>query len=88
MSEMIERVAKALAVADGMHPEATSNDEDETPIWELYVISARSAIEAMRIPTEAMETALARSAWQSGSGRKPAQVISDVIDAALSEDKP
>jgi hypothetical protein len=48
MSEMIERVAKALSVADGNHPDACSNDEDETPMWTLYVKDARAAVEAMR----------------------------------------
>ena len=51
---MVERVARALSVADGMHPDACSNDEDETPAWKLYVGMARAAIEGMRIPTEAM----------------------------------
>lgn len=51
MSEMIERVAKALSIADGNHPDARSNDEDEHPMWTLYLGDARAAIEAMREPT-------------------------------------
>lgn len=43
----VERVARALSVADGMHPEAVSNDEDQTPVWTLYVDDARVAIDAM-----------------------------------------
>ncbi|MDR9813127.1 hypothetical protein [Rhizobium hidalgonense] len=34
--DMVERVARALSIADGMHPDAASNDEDETPAWKLY----------------------------------------------------
>jgi hypothetical protein len=54
MSEMVERVAKALSIADGNHPDACSNDEDSQPIWHLYTADARAAIEAMREPTQAM----------------------------------
>lgn len=54
MTDMIEQVAKALSIADGMHPNACSNDEDETPMWKLYVDDARAAIAAMRWPTGAM----------------------------------
>lgn len=50
--EKLERVARALAIADGMHREAVSNDEEEIPIWTLYVEDARAAIAAMREPTE------------------------------------
>lgn len=45
---LVERVARALSIADGMHPEACSNDEDEIPAWTLYVDDARAAIAAMR----------------------------------------
>lgn len=47
MSEKtIEAVAKALARADGFHPDAVSNDEDSVPAWTLYVEMARAAIKA------------------------------------------
>lgn len=56
---MIEKVARALSVADGNHADACSNDEDETPAWTLYTNSAKAAIEAMREPTpEILEAAL------------------------------
>jgi len=55
MESMIEKVARALSIADGNHQDDCSNDEDETPAWKLYVGSARAALEAMREPTEAME---------------------------------
>jgi hypothetical protein len=44
MTEIVERVARALSIADGMHPDACSNDEDETPTWKLYLKDARAAI--------------------------------------------
>lgn len=44
---MVEWVARALSIADGMHPEAASNDDDEQPAWTLYVDMAKAAIEAM-----------------------------------------
>jgi hypothetical protein len=56
MSDLVERVARALSVADGMHPEAVSNDEDQVPAWTLYVDDARAAIEATNYAT--LETAL------------------------------
>lgn len=57
MSEMVERVARVLSIADGNHPEACSNDGEETPAWTLYVDDARTAIEAMREPTKDMQNA-------------------------------
>jgi hypothetical protein len=56
---MVERVARALSVADGMHPQAASNDADEQPAWTLYVGMAKAAIESLREPTEAMVEASA-----------------------------
>jgi hypothetical protein len=41
---MIEKVARELSIADGNHPDACSNDEDETPVWTLYVEDAKAAI--------------------------------------------
>lgn len=82
MSEsMIDRVAMALSVADGNHPDACSNDEDETPMWTLYVKDARAAIEAMRTPTEAMKA----TAPSCGVCGQPIQDWSAMINAALSE---
>jgi hypothetical protein len=51
MSEIVERVAKALSIADGNHPDACSNDDDEQPMWTLYIKDARmhiAAFEAIR----------------------------------------
>ena len=53
--DVTERVARALAAADGFHPDAVSNDEDEVPAWKLYVKVAVSAIEAMDFEGEENE---------------------------------
>lgn len=66
MSEMVERVARALSIADGNHPGACSNDEEEIPAWKLYVKDARAAIEAMREPTAAMRHAASDVLWYEG----------------------
>lgn len=60
MSEMIERVARALCILDGRNPDEIQNvsinfQGDEAPItWKLYVKKAQTAIEAMMEPTEEM----------------------------------
>jgi hypothetical protein len=86
LMKMVERVARALSIADGMHPDACSNDADETPAWSLYLASARAAIEAMRIPNDAVEEAI----WSVDcTGELPTESVDLVwakaIDAALSE---
>lgn len=49
MNEMIERVARAICLADTGLPEGETADARE---W--YRCAARAAIEAMREPTDAM----------------------------------
>lgn len=85
MSDMVDRVAKALSIADGMHPDACSNDEAEIPMWTLYVDDARAAIEAMREPTKAMldELDLANRGW--GTTDHSREIWQSVIDIALKE---
>ncbi|ANW00702.1 hypothetical protein [Bradyrhizobium icense] len=63
MSEMIERVARAIAVAIVSQSRSGATfdekpvlmiaDEDSNSFWELMPV-ARAAIEAMRKPTQAM----------------------------------
>jgi hypothetical protein len=56
MSEMIERVARALCSLDwGSLPEGGG------PVFEIYFRQARAAIEAMREPTEGMVLAAIRA---------------------------
>lgn len=83
MSEMIERVARALCKADGCDPDHESPDQIDAGIklWTRYVRDARAAIEAMREPTEAMSEAvkplgLCRT-------EDAAEIYRAMIDAAL-----
>lgn len=62
MSEMVERVARALAKADGKNPDkpawATSRGESFGLCWrDQYADKARAAIEEMREPTDDMRWA-------------------------------
>jgi hypothetical protein len=61
VSEMVERVARALCVRHGNDPDRLYVDRlghtRDYPWWQSYVDDARAAIEAMREPTEAMEEA-------------------------------
>jgi len=50
--EMIERVARALAVEDACDPDFV--DTNGRVQWTYHIGAARAAIEAMREPTEAM----------------------------------
>lgn len=79
---MVARVAKALSTADGMHPEAASNDDDEQPAWTLYVVMAKAAIEAMRNPSPEMEDWFRDNLEHTETG---AWIWKGAIDAALKE---
>jgi hypothetical protein len=84
MSEMVERVAKALSIVDGNHPDACSNDEEEIPAWKLYVKDARAAIEAMREPTEAMLNEAVGALDSHNVGSHEANIVwQAMIDEAL-----
>lgn len=56
MNEMIERVARALARESGVNPdeECGSEAHPASPAWRNWVQDARTAIKAMREPTERM----------------------------------
>jgi hypothetical protein len=90
---MVERVARALSVADGMHPQAASNDADEQPAWTLYVGMAKAAIESLREPTEAMVEAGSGASTSGDEGvfrilvdrQCAGEAWSLMIDAALKE---
>lgn len=69
MSEMVERVARAIALARGMDPGGNSvtafqGAPRDCRVWETLVPSARAAIEAMREPTEAMLKAAHQQAYE------------------------
>jgi hypothetical protein len=92
MSEsMIDRVARALCLANGEDPDKPSGVFGVW--WKSYRDEARAAIEAMREPTEEMmESAASEFTFQSGhwgpeTTRETIQkaVFQRAIDAALSE---
>ena len=58
MTEMVERVAKAMAVRRGLYAGVEADQivmnegGDRVPYWTLYADDARVAVQAMRGPTE------------------------------------
>lgn len=55
MSEMVERVARALCEAIGFPADGNVLDGDQIKIgWHTQIPKARAAIEALRLPTDAM----------------------------------
>lgn len=88
----IERAARALAKTDDYDPDALVGDPPQ-PLWQLYVPKARTVIQAIRKPSEAMieigGRTIAKMDWRDPD--EDPQVVSaicaweDMIDAALSE---
>lgn len=77
MTEMVQRVARALARLEG--------HEDLPTLQAAYEQRARVAIEAMREPTDAMKWG---RAWdECAGGTAPVFVWKEMISAAL-EDQP
>ena len=91
MTDMIERVARALCVSDGTPPDRPVSCLDNTPLWELHKKAARAAIAAMRDCTPAMLDA--GSAAHPAGGYVRETLLTDIIecewramvDAALEE---
>lgn len=55
MSEMVERVARALCKSERKNPDYIGPGADPNfPIWTTYQLRARAVISAMREPTEKM----------------------------------
>lgn len=84
MNEMIERVSRALCIADGCNPDHQSNDplDDGQLLWTTYAKDARAAIEAMREPTDEMRVALGNLAiFDPAFSTGDAWLV--MIDAAL-----
>lgn len=80
MSEMVERVARAIALED-LDPETRAAvDPDVWFVAESYYDLARAAIEAMREPTGAMEDAAFSSTLTI-----PKRGYQAMIDAALKD---
>ena len=90
MSEMVERIARAICVASGQDPDF---DYDPRGIsfgddirWKLYVPKARAAIEAMREPTakQGMAIYLAWDSFGENSSMGPEEAIT-IYRAAIDE---
>lgn len=80
-SEMVERVAQAISVA--FHEEGYVEGESDPSLWVEFQKAARSAIEAMREPTEAMMRAM-NTSYPLDSG-EPEDVLSNAYEAAINE---
>ena len=85
MSEMIERVARALCLANGEDPDKPSGAFGVW--WKSYRDEARAALEAMREPSSAQEAVMLDLLERAD--RPPTKrwhwVWQEMIDAALSE---
>jgi hypothetical protein len=85
MTGMTERIARAMAVSEGVDPDVIVTrfsrlDADvKHPAWCLYSAFARAAVEVMREPTEAMLDVGPGEPYMDG------HVWGKMIDAALSE---
>jgi hypothetical protein len=73
MSEMVDRVAKALCAAKKYPPE----------IWEAFQPEARTAILAMREPTREILSAMWRRNDDNDSAEATLENWQEAIDAAL-----
>jgi hypothetical protein len=91
MNEMIERVARALAVSRGVDPDrphAIGRDGVLQLMWDLYVPDAKFAVSAMREPTEGMAAAGELAARAEGAHDcevEMSDVYRAMIDAALED---
>lgn len=76
---MVERVARAMASANGADPDFTVPGKASEPRWRLFVEEARLGIAAMREPTKEM----LRQAVASMTDEDNTLVWRDMVDAAL-----
>ncbi len=69
MSEMVERVARVLTELAGYDPDEAvinlSNADGKGFRWEFRSTHARAAIDAMRMPTDAVMHALENEGWDA-----------------------
>lgn len=82
MSEMIDRVAKALCIAEGHNLEQQAPDNGDPvdmKMWETFKSFARLAIGTMREPTALMNNAYGSDLEESH------QYWTHMIDAALKD---
>jgi hypothetical protein len=85
MSEIVERVAKAINpyAWNDVWPESRKGERE--PLKGRAMYAARAAIEAMRSPTEAMERAGLRENTIQGAAIWATPSWQAMIDVALSE---
>jgi hypothetical protein len=89
MMDMVERVARAICIADGQDPDHESADpfDEGAKLWTTNIGVARAAIEAMREPVEGMEIAGHDASEKAGGfvSHKPFVTAgwNAMIDAAL-----
>ncbi|MET4633982.1 hypothetical protein [Kaistia defluvii] len=79
-NEMVKRVAMAIRDASVAEP-----TEEAMRDWRSYEKQARAAMEAMRFPTEDMIFRAGLVSDAPWDGRKPARILSAMIDAALQD---
>lgn len=77
MSDMVERVARAICEREGYDIESLKAGKygEHANTWQDFLDDARVAINAMREPTEAMAN--------EGHGGNPVKSYQAMIDAAL-----
>lgn len=89
MNEMVERVARAIALADLDDETAAIVDLDAhmVHVGDHYEELARATIEAMREPTESMRIAAITTPLPAGAGDAPLyeKIWRAMIDAALAD---
>lgn len=87
--DMVEKVARAICVADGLAPDALPNEDfadGSEVMWMTCRDVARAAIAAMREPTEAMVRSVVREVYPNDQGLsefEAADIWGNMIDAAL-----
>lgn len=94
MSEIVERVARAMAAAITKQPRSGATfdktpslmiaDDDSNSFWELLPV-ARAAIEAMREPTQDMTDAAVSSPIGDDEADGHNEAWRSMIDAALGQ---
>lgn len=92
---MLERIARALCIADGKQPDASEPYSIESqPFsgpnpdrnWQAYVDGARSVLEELQNPSDAMAEAGAKSAYDlvlDVDAHGARTIFAAMIDAAL-----
>lgn len=91
-TQMLERIARAICIADGCDPDAkgygvgiTMPRGEPYPLWQARLKQARAVLEAMREPTAEMENAGIAAEFENIDDYRPTRVWRAMIAAALGE---